>query len=265
MDNFIDRITNRFSGQDAIKANAEAEAYEMRKLKSQTEQAQRALAQYDACMQEMRKLNLRNAESAQAVQTLIDNAQVVLRSLKDTAYSAEKNTRAREMMDEIKDTIIDSGKKIDNLAEKIVKNEKAAELADKLSGTEKRLSGISEKMAAADKNIIGIGDKITALEECIAEVHAAIKENSEAFSASKNIRNDIKGDLEEAVHKENVKVYRNVQAALSDEVGKQTQALMDDSQGIRKLNKALIVLVAVSLVVGLGNLGVLIAQLLGFL
>ncbi|MCL2254951.1 MAG: hypothetical protein FWC09_10965 [Lachnospiraceae bacterium] len=223
MDNFIDRITHRFSGHEVIKANAEAEAAEMRMLKGQAEQAQKTLMQYDTCLQDMRKLNLRNSESAEAVQDLIDNAQAILVSCQNKI--------------------------------------------DELSLNETAITDLSQKITSINEQIL---EKLGAFEKTIAEQNSALNEvrdatqkNSEAITASQNIRHDLKGDLEETVHKENVKVYRNVQAILMEEVSKQTQALTDDSKGIKGVNKAVLTLVIISLAVGLGNLTVIVLQLLG--
>lgn len=57
MDNFIDKLAQRFGSQEIIRANAEAEEKENKRLKEQ-------LDQYDARLQEIRKLNLKNLEIA---------------------------------------------------------------------------------------------------------------------------------------------------------------------------------------------------------
>jgi vacuolar-type H+-ATPase subunit I/STV1 len=217
MDHFIDKITHKFSGQDVIKANAEAEAHEMRKLKTQAEQTQKTLAQYDLYMQEMRKLNLRNTESAQAVKALIDDAGKVLETIKNTFDSAEKDAATGEMITEI-----------------------------------------TGKIAELEKIVTDQGT-------VLSDIHNATKNNQEAMSSYQNIHDELQNDLEEAVHKENVKVYRNVQAVIMEEVGKQNETLATDYKQLKGANKAILILVIISLVVGLGNLGVLIAQMFGLL
>jgi len=244
MDNFIDRITNRFSGQDVIKANAEAEAQEMRKLKAQTENAHKALAQYDDCMQEMRKLNLKNAESAKAVAELIENAQVVLQTIKNIEIE-QKEDGSEEIINRIYQILGDNfGEKITALDEKLVNNdEKVVALAEKLASTDIKITKVIEKLNATDSVI----------------------DELRAFMAKDNDFSNIKTDLESAVHKENVKVYRNVQAALLEETGKLSESFKEDIKGVKGFNKKVLTLVILALLVGLGNLSVVVLQLIGIL
>ena len=50
MDNFMDKLAQKFNAQEMIKANSQAEAAEMKKLQLQ-------VAEYEKILQEMRKLN----------------------------------------------------------------------------------------------------------------------------------------------------------------------------------------------------------------
>jgi hypothetical protein len=186
MDGFIERINNRRHGNDPIRANAEAEASEMRRLKHQTEQAQKTLAQYEACIQEMWKLNQRNVESATALHTMIDDAQKVLATFE------------------------------------------GALLKDKEDETEK----VAESVA------------LQALAERIAEMEKAVI-----------------GGFEEIVHRENIKVYRNVQAAMMEENGKLAEALSNQKPRSAGINKATLFFVIIGLLVGLGNLAIAILKL----
>ena len=65
MDNFMDRITQRFNAQEIIKANAQAEAQELGRLREQ-------MKDYDKCMQEMRRLNLKNVEATEKLRALAE-------------------------------------------------------------------------------------------------------------------------------------------------------------------------------------------------
>jgi DNA repair exonuclease SbcCD ATPase subunit len=190
MDGFIERINGRRHGHETIRANAEAEAAEMRRLKQQTEQAQKTLAQYEACIQEIWKLNQRNVESATALHTMIDDAQKVIATIEG---ALDRDREAEE----------------DKIAEALA---------------------------------------LQALAERIAEMENAV----------------ING-IEEIVHRENVKVYRNVQAAMMEENGKLAEALGNAKPRGSGMNTAILLLVIVSLLVGLGNLGIAIMQLLGYL
>ena len=72
MDNFMDKIAQKLGAQEAIRANAAADAAQIEKLQSQ-------VAEYDACMKEMRKLNLRVAENEQKLKELLDSSNKQIR------------------------------------------------------------------------------------------------------------------------------------------------------------------------------------------
>lgn len=68
MDNFIDKLAQKFSAQDMIRANLAAEAKETKKLREKMES-------YESLLQEMRQINLKNMESAERInQMLAENA-----------------------------------------------------------------------------------------------------------------------------------------------------------------------------------------------
>lgn len=67
MDNFMDKLAQRLTAQEMIKANSAADASELERLQKQ-------LAQYDACLQEMRKLSLKNTENTDKVSELLDES-----------------------------------------------------------------------------------------------------------------------------------------------------------------------------------------------
>ena len=72
MDNFMDKIAQKLNSQEIISANAAADAAEMESLEKQLVLFKDQMEKYDDCLQEMRKLNLKNIESAQGVQNLAD-------------------------------------------------------------------------------------------------------------------------------------------------------------------------------------------------
>ena len=74
MDNFMDKIAQKLNSQELIRANAAADAAELESLEKQLAIFKEQMDKYDDCIQEMRKLNLKNIESAQGVQNLADTA-----------------------------------------------------------------------------------------------------------------------------------------------------------------------------------------------
>ena len=68
MDNFMDKLAQKISAQELIKANSQAEAEELQRLQMQ-------VSEYEKILQEMRKLNYRNTELSEKLDLMIgDNA-----------------------------------------------------------------------------------------------------------------------------------------------------------------------------------------------
>ncbi len=67
MDNFMDKLAQKFNAQEIIKANAQAEASEMQKLQEQ-------VAAYESILQDMRKLNYKNSELTDKIYALVDES-----------------------------------------------------------------------------------------------------------------------------------------------------------------------------------------------
>lgn len=157
MDNFIDKLAQKFNAQEIIKANSQAEAAEMNKLQQQ-------VAEYERILQEIRRVNYKNTELSEQLTTLIgDNAdkiqamkedeQRLISTLRDIT---DEQTRNREADLEIRE----------------------AERIEREKGTESGIAALTELL-------------------------------EEKFQRS-----------DDFVHKENVKVYRNVQAVVVEEFRK---------------------------------------------
>lgn len=83
MDSFMDKLAQRFNSQEMIKANSEADAAELERMKKQLEE-------YDACLKEMRKLSLSNAEAADKLKDLVGD----IEASKETLVEQIKNMNA---------------------------------------------------------------------------------------------------------------------------------------------------------------------------
>ncbi|MDE7030153.1 MAG: hypothetical protein K2P63_09275 [Lachnospiraceae bacterium] len=187
MDNFMDKLAQKFSAQEMIKANSQAEAEEMKRLQLQ-------VSEYEKILQEMRKLNYRNTElsekldrmigeNADKIQGMKEDEQRLIAALRDLT---DEQTRNREADLERRD------------AERLAR--------EQVEGTQKQadLSAITDLL-----------------------------ENK--FQKS-----------DDFVHKENVKVYRNVQAVVVDEIRRCVENTQNDKNELKKelgakLNKVMIV------------------------
>lgn len=167
MDNFMDKLAQRLTAQEMIKANSAADAAELERLQKQLEQ-------YDACLQEMRKLSLNNVETTDKIHNLIDESM-----------------------------------------EKIQQIQPAPDQAETLK------------------------NQLAALQEQIQSQLDTLKEAVNDF-----------------VHKENVKVYRNVQAVVVEEGSKQTKALEEYSSKTGKKQKGLMIMAVLTFAAVLADIAV---------
>lgn len=222
MDNFMDKIAQKLGAQEAIRANAAADAAQIERLEAQVEQ-------YDACMKEMRKLNLKNIENEQKLKEMLEDGS---KQLKD---AMDKNSEQLETLLE------QNGAKIQSLADECI---------EKIKSTQNETWDEAQNAVADAKES---ADEVRKLLEELKEANAGDKEKLEEWFKQSD----------EHVHKENVKVYRNVQAAVVEELEKQTQAILSSQQQMAAKNKKLFVVSIVTLLAALGNLGVLVAHLMG--
>ena len=200
MDNFMDKLAQRFNAQEMIRANAQAEAQELERLRQQ-------VRAYDECMQEMRKLNLKNIEAVEQVKTLAGQADAMLKQMPktDTRADEEKLEACRILAEDCKKLLEENA-------------EGAAALWEKMQKQQEALEANTQKAKDA---------------------------------------------LEEFMHKESVKVYRNVQASLQDELKEQTKELTEKLAETGKGNGRLLVLTVLTLLASLGSVGLLIARIFG--
>lgn len=176
MDTFMDKLAQKLTAQEMIKANAAADAEEMKRLKNQ-------LKEYQNILEQMQKL---------------------------VADAADKLDHAKVDGDEINRLV----------AEGIVK--------------------ISEMQADTEG--------LEQLQETLDELEEAITTKFE--SANENI------------HKECVKVYRNVQASVAEENEKQTEKIVATVDGLKGKQKAIL---GVSIAALIASVGSVVFQVLVYL
>lgn len=225
MDNFMDKIAQKLNSQDMIRANAAADAAELETLETQMAMFKEQMEKYDDCLQEMRKLNLKNIESAQGVRHLADQAN-------------EKFGKAVEEME----------------ATSVSKIQEASDLS---------MVGIRQ---TSDASIAGINQTV---EESLAKI-AEIKENTANLEAITETMTGVQEKLEQSfksledfLHTDNVKVYRNVQAAMIEELEKQTAEFREAQEKNAGNTRLLLPFVIITMILALSNLGILVGRVLG--
>ncbi|MBQ9990517.1 MAG: hypothetical protein IJP31_06205 [Lachnospiraceae bacterium] len=165
MDNFIDKLAQKFTAGEVIRANQAAEEQELKRLRLQ-------VTEYEKCLQEMRKLQLRQTETAESLKQLVEENKQTAEVSRQTV---EKLTR-------------ESMEKISSIKEEGATGELEAKLTGLLETMETNQKAIGEWFKQAD----------------------------------------------EYLHKENVKVYRNVQAVVVEESKTKSEAILAGQEATAK-------------------------------
>lgn len=287
MDSFIDRLAHRFTAQEIIKANATAEAEELKRTREQ-------VRQYEVCLDEMKQVNESmkdtllkledalnsdfgkeeggklSAEDLEEINGMLDD---VMEQLKKTqAESLQQQEQIAGQLQEIRENLSaqlsgqmqdiqnmlaeDMAERMQNMQENdadtqndVVQQLKDIQDAqDKLSGQLVMQMHDIQTMQEIQSQIPGhFANQIqTAKDQILTQMKTANgPENGAMFSdiqiavlkelnnAQSEANKEIVGaklaeqkeQLTDYVHKESVKVYRNVQAVVIDEANKQSEKI----------------------------------------
>lgn len=211
MDNFMDKLAERYNAQEMIRANSQAETNQMEGLKEQVEA-------YEAVLQEMRKLNYKNTELTEKMYSLVDESIEKVRTLKIEASENGANTEqiSREMSDAVigtvkealdfmdakVDAIADSQNAIqDKLSNLSVDVEVPALNNDQINTFTQSVEGVSEQvyglsntltssMGAMDEKLTGIESMIGEVKEAIVAIEAASQVSETADAMEENTEVD---------------------------------------------------------------------------
>ncbi|MBR5597642.1 MAG: hypothetical protein IKW30_09590 [Lachnospiraceae bacterium] len=211
MDNFIDRLAQKFIAGEVIKANSAAEERELKKLREQ-------VAEYERCLQEMRKIQLTNTQSAQNLHDLMVESTESMRKL--TQESITKISDVQLAADAQKS---DAKKAVDTAA---------------------------TTMAQMEESVLKMQETVNSLSEVLEKNQKDIKEWF--------------GQADDFLHKENVKVYRNVQAVVVEEVGNKADAIMKAQQeSVGKATKPILVVAVLTFLAAMASVVLQIFESLG--
>ena len=331
MDNFTDKLAQKLSAQEMIKANAQAEANEMRRLQEQ-------VAQYEAILQDMRKLNYKNSELTDKINALVDesinkvqtshaegeegeNAEVSKQLSEEIitaiALNESVNNTLLVPVGEMKQEVSGSVADIKQIAEDFkgsaddiryasdLVRSSADDLKSSADAMNSSIEGIitsSEEIKNTTAELKNSNDELkTSVKTSVDNALLAIRrENREIADHLEYIRSGIetinrpseeeemlkreeeerklfeeqqkeearlikeeedKRALQEMfkqsddfVHKENVKVYRNVQAVVVDEFKNQTEGLTKHNRELYAKLKSTKIAVTIAIILGALNL-----------
>ena len=200
MDTFIDKLAQKRNAQEMILANMTAEAARM-------EQMQNQMKAYDELMQEIRQVNLKTAANLSDVQNMLKEYTSKLESMQDDGGREEET---RQVLDRIKGLLEDNSR-----------NEETMQALDRIKGLLEDNSRNEETTQTLNR---------------IRELLEDNSRNEEAIQTLTQLREVVEEKFRQSddyLHKENVKVYRNVQAAVAEELNKQTDELKKSQQANR--------------------------------
>ena len=223
MDNFMDKIAQKLNSQELIRANAAADAAELESLEKQLAIFKEQMDKYDDCIQEMRKLNLKNIESAQGVQNLADTA----------------NEKLGQTVGEVE-------------AESVSRIKQTSEVS---------IAGINQALSESLAKIAEIKENSDNLEQITDQLIDNFKSVNNMSGLQTKLE-ELFRNLEDFLHTDNVKVYRNVQASVVEELEKQTTELKGAVEQTASRNRVLLPFVIITMVISIANVAITVARIL---
>ena len=287
MDNFMEKVQHRFDSGDMIRANAQAEAAELSSAKEQLVRFESQMEKVDGALSDLRQVNMKNMETAEELKAIAKE------SGDKIGQGAETLGTAANRIGEEAEKLGSTSERIGETAQKLgLSTVRLGESAESLSASTESLSASTEKIDVAAKELSATTEKLgSAFDSMKDESLSKIKETSEISIAGINKTIDeslakiaeiqdssdsveqiaetigalsekldtVYKQLEEFAHTDHVKIYRNVQASVVEELGKQTEELK--ASGPKK--SFVMPLVIVNLIFTLATLAFLILNWLG--
>ena len=250
MDSFIDKFSQRKNAQEMIRANAMAEAEEKERMVSK-------LSEYELAMQEMRRCNLQTIENAEKVKELLTVGLNKIEEVqkKDVDFKLEKLVgEIRQLSEDLKNR--DTGI---------------------LEGLKSRESGIREELK--NRNVEFLEEQKSQSEEYLKEqkieLERLLDKQNDLLEKQNTQMQDMLDAVEELVHgsedfmhKESVKVYRNVQAVIEGTLPKQTEQIteaMNNALEEKESFGGFKVVWILTLVAALANVTIEVLKFLGYM
>lgn len=250
MDMFMDRLAQKLTAQEIIKANTTADTEELNRLRNQ-------VAEYNECLARLQQLTEEAAAKLHDAPGSVEDISRLLEESVEKIRSLQQDSTALEQLQKI-------------LADRL-------EEADRKQG--ERLSGVTrimdEKLENVDRTL---DERLTEMDKNLAERMGHMGQSFEqklyqvAWQSQEDSEEQISAQLaerlnaiDENTHKECVKVYRNVQAVVMEESGKQTTALNEAKTKVDSADSRLSVVLRISATALIFSLVSAVLQVLSFL
>lgn len=214
MDMFMDKLAQKLTAQEIIRANTAADTEELNRLRNQ-------IAEYNDCLTKLQELIDEGTEKFQAFQA--------------------------------------EGFEQDGLIEDNISKLSAA-LRQDVSELTERLEGLDKKLSTSNGPVL---DALTGLEESLQEKLQQF--DSKLGEQADGQLTEKLNAVDENVHKECVKVYRNVQAVILAESEKQREAISNSISGATGIGKKVRAVLTVSVLALIISILGTALQILGML
>ncbi len=269
MDMFMDKLAQKLNAQEIIRANTAADTEELNRLKNQ-------VAEYNECLKRLRSLIDEGTEKLRGAQTGGESVErLVAESLEKLQSVRQDNTGLEEL-----------GKKLEELGTKLEgrlaelesrMDRQPGELAGKLDELGGKISRqpeeLGKKLSVLEGKIAGqpeeFGKRLLELEKRLVQSGGSGRELRESLERlEQNVTERLDGTtaaVDESIHKECVKVYRNVQAVVMEESEKQAKSVGSAMEEVGATGKKLGTILGISVVALIISLTGVVIQVLNLL
>lgn len=282
MDTFMDRLAHKLTAQEMIKANSAADAEEMNRLKGQIGDYQAVLDRLQKLVDDSAEKLANGAERFENGAVRIENAQVdgseIGRLVDESIAKIEQMQQNEESLEELR----------------AVNESLKEELKTEIQRLALSIEDTKADIAVAKAAVKDMKGSVEATRTCVEAAEANLEESKNVIEESKvltaesreagdELRSQVEnmktvvGELkastdenkgvvleklrvnDENVHRECVKVYRNVQAVVVDENNKQSDNF---SYTFREIKRKLGIVINISVAALIAAVGGLVFQLL---
>lgn len=237
-DKFVDKLAQRSNAQEIIKANTAAEIEELDKLRSR-------VAEYNECLDKLRKLVNEGSDGIKSA--------------------------SRETVAEVSRLVEESLAKIREIQRDASGLEKLGRQLETAGGQLEKVNGKLDSINVQQDCVVG---QLGSMSEQLKSVNGELSGKIELLSAQLQEKEQEKpgdrleekfAEADENVHKECVKVYRNVQAVIMEESGKQGETLAEISGRLNATRGRLGIVLGISAAALVFSLAGAVMQLLNLL
>lgn len=251
MDMFMDKLAQKLNAQEIIRANTAADTEELNRLKNQ-------VGEYNECLKRLRSLidegevKLRGAQAGgESVERLVSESLEKLQSVRQDGTGLEElGKRLEELGAKLEVMLEELGERIDR---------QPGELAGKLEELGERIDRqpgeFGNRLLELEKRLVQSGGSSAELKESLERLEQSVTQRLEGTSAA----------VDESIHKECVKVYRNVQAVVMEESEKQAKTVGSAMEEVGAAGKKLGTILGISVTALIISLTGVVIQVLSLL